>query len=98
MHELGIQTDDFYNNKQLAADYELLAIDYSSEIEFITAIEHKRYPMYGFTFHPEFFLLEFETYNKINIEQSEKTARIARSFSKALVDIGRKNSNRFNNT
>ena len=67
MHELGITTEDFYNDKNLSSAFELVAVDYSGDVEFITAIEHKKYPMYGFTFHPEFFFLEFETFNKINI-------------------------------
>lgn len=57
MHKLGITTEDFYNNSTVSNAFDLVAIDYSGDIEFIAAIEHKRYPMYGFIFHPEFFLI-----------------------------------------
>lgn len=77
MHEIGITTEDFYNDKYLSNEFDLLAVDYSGNTEFITAIEHKKYPFFGFAFHPEYFVIEFETYNTINIEQSERTKKIA---------------------
>lgn len=98
MHELGITTESFYANKRLSKEFKLLAVDYSSDVEFVTAIENKRYPIYGFTFHPEFFLMEFETYNKIKIQQNDKTAKIAKAFSTFINSQARQNSNRMNET
>lgn len=54
---------------------------WTDEIEFISAMEHKRYPVYTAMYHPEYQLLEFTNHKKWLTIDSPATDEIAYRFS-----------------
>ncbi|XP_055324546.1 gamma-glutamyl hydrolase-like [Sitodiplosis mosellana] len=62
-------------------------------LEFISTIEHKRYPFYGVQFHPEKVL--YEWIRNRNISHTEGAVASAQYFAQFFVNECRKNDNRF---
>lgn len=62
--------------------------------EFISTIEHVKYPFYGVQFHPEKNLYEWIR-NK-NITHTKESTRTSQYFAQFFVDECRKTSNKFN--
>jgi gamma-glutamyl hydrolase len=62
-------------------------------LEFISSIEHRRYPFYGVQFHPEKNLYEWVR-NK-NISHTRNAIKAAQYFADFFVDESRKSDNRF---
>lgn len=62
-------------------------------LEFISTIEHRRYPFYGVQFHPEKNLYEWVR-NK-NISHTRNAIQAAQYFADFFVNEARKSDNRF---
>jgi gamma-glutamyl hydrolase len=62
-------------------------------LEFISTIEHRRYPFYGVQFHPEKNLYEWVR-NK-NISHTRNAIHVAQFFADFFVNEARKSDNRF---
>ena len=53
-HGSGFTMDKWTNNTNLVSNYDILTTDYGTQgVGFVSSIEHKEYPIYGFQFHPE---------------------------------------------
>ncbi|XP_060535921.1 gamma-glutamyl hydrolase-like isoform X2 [Cylas formicarius] len=80
----------------LLDDWQILATNIDSNgLEFISAMEHRTYPLYGVQFHPEKNQFEFKK-NK-GFPHSEQSVRVAQHFANFFVGECRKNANRFPN-
>ncbi|XP_055912317.1 gamma-glutamyl hydrolase [Eupeodes corollae] len=64
-----------------------------NNIEFISTIEHVRYPFYGVQFHPEKVIFEWSLNDNIN--HTENSVKCAQYLSNFFVSECRKNSNSF---
>lgn len=62
-------------------------------IEFVSSVEHKKYPFYGIQFHPE--KVQYEWIRNQNIAHSANAVLVAQWFAKFFVDESRRNSNKF---
>lgn len=59
------------------------------EVEFISAMEHRKYPLYTSMYHPEYQLLEFTNDKKWLTIESAATDEIAYRFSLKLHQIAK---------
>lgn len=64
--------------------------------EFISSIEHKKYPFYGIQFHPEKNL--FEWVRNKNISHTTNAVLASQYFANFFVDESRKSSHHFKNS
>ena len=62
-------------------------------LEFISTIEHRRYPFYGVQFHPEKNL--FEWVRNKNISHTAHAIKASQYFADFFVNEARKNDNHF---
>lgn len=76
------QTDIWYDEKNVSGSH-------SPYIEFIAAMEHKRYPIFTTMYHPEYQLLVFTGSKKWTIIDNEITDEIAYRFSQKLNRIAK---------
>jgi gamma-glutamyl hydrolase len=54
MHMQGIATDTFQRNAKLSSFFDILSVDTdNNNHEFVSTIQAKNYPFYGFQWHPE---------------------------------------------
>lgn len=67
-----------------------------NNFEFISTIEHRRYPFYGVQFHPEKNLYEWVR-NK-NISHTPNAILAAQYFAQFFVNEARKSSHKFNDS
>lgn len=77
------QKDIWYDEKNVSNSQE-------SNIEFISAMEHKRYPLFAAMYHPEYQLLKFTNDDKKwTTIDSAATDEIAYRFSKKLNEVAK---------
>lgn len=67
-----------------------------NNFEFISSIEHKKYPFYGIQFHPEKNLYEWVR-NK-NISHTPNAVIASQYFAQFFVNEARKNNHQFRDT
>jgi gamma-glutamyl hydrolase len=67
MHSYGIKRSEFEESDAFTSFFKLLTTDVINGLEFVTAFEAYNYPIYAWTFHPEFALLEFKDHNQLNV-------------------------------
>jgi anthranilate/para-aminobenzoate synthase component II len=67
MHSYGIYRSKYEESESFKSFYRLLTTDTINGLEFLTAFEAYDYPIYGWTFHPEFALLKFLDHNQLNV-------------------------------
>lgn len=87
------------NLRQTGLDNEWQVISLSkdwNDLEFISVVEHKKYPFYGTQWHPEKILYEFVEGK--NISHSGGAIKAAHYFAEFFVDEARKNFNTFKNS
>lgn len=54
----GIKKDDFKKNTKLTEMFDVIATSRSNKVEYVSAFQHKKYPLIGLTFHPEKIVFE----------------------------------------
>ncbi|CEG36738.1 gamma-glutamyl hydrolase a [Plasmopara halstedii] len=99
-HELGITPERFNQYLSLTNFYNVLATNVDRKgVEFISAIEAKKYPIYGVQFHPEknsFEYGEFEDGTPFeDIDHSLKGVGSGQFFANFFISEARKNELRF---
>lgn len=67
-----------------------------NNIEFVSSIEHKKYPFYGTQYHPEKVL--YEWIPEHNIAHSPNAVLVSQWFSNFFVDQSRRNMNKFSDS
>ena len=78
-------------------DYTVIAHAYDLKgVEYVAAIEHKKYPIYAIQFHPEKNLHTWK-YNS-NVPHSLNAIELAQYFGNFFVNEARKNFNSFKNS
>lgn len=79
-HKWGFPLTDYLESKGFTEFFNLISINtLDNGVQFPTAFEAQRYPIYCVLYHPE--------YNMV-LNKSDKTLRIANSFSKILSSQG----------
>ena len=76
-------------DETLKDSFDVVATANSSNIEYISIIQHKTYPIIGISFHPEY--VSFEQNPKYNIPQNLNSVLVARLIANAFVFYGREN-------
>lgn len=81
----------------LLDDWNILATNKDiNDVEFISAMEHKKYPIYGVQFHPEKNQFEFK--KNRGFPHSIDSIKSAQFFANFFVNECRKNKNAFSNS
>lgn len=90
-------TEELLLQTGLDTEWEALSLSKDwNDLEFISIVEHKKYPFYGTQWHPEKILYEFVEGK--NISHSSGAIRAAHYFADFFVDEARKNFNTFENS
>ncbi|KAI8120162.1 Gamma-glutamyl hydrolase [Lucilia cuprina] len=89
-------TEETFANMKLNNIWDVMSLNHDWDgIEFISTIEHKKYPFYGTQFHPEKNIYEFIA-NR-NITHTSKAIQASQYFADFLVNEARRNRQQFNN-
>lgn len=89
-------TEETFATLKLNDVWKVMSVNHDwNGVEFISTIEHKKYPFYGVQFHPEKNLYEFVPNH--NITHTSQAIRASQYFANFIVDEARKNPNRFTN-
>ena len=76
-HHDGIKPIDFYNNKKISDNYQIVATNIDRNgVSFISIFEAKEYPIYGLQFHPE----RIYDFCLDNINHNEKSIKANTEF------------------
>lgn len=87
-------TEKKFAEKGLDKEYRTISTNKDwNGFEFISTMEHKKYPFYGLQFHPEKNM--FEWIRNKNISHTANAVLSAQYFTNFFVTEVRKNSNRF---
>ncbi|TMW41606.1 hypothetical protein DOY81_013314, partial [Sarcophaga bullata] len=85
-----------FANMKLDQLWDVMSINYDWDgIEFISTIEHKKYPFYGTQFHPEKNIYEF--IRNRNITHTSRAIQASQYFADFLLNESRRNRQQFNN-
>eukprot|EP01022_Parablepharisma_sp_SALTPOND_P033589 TRINITY_DN89082_c1_g1_i1.p1 TRINITY_DN89082_c1_g1~~TRINITY_DN89082_c1_g1_i1.p1 ORF type:complete len:362 (+),score=33.92 TRINITY_DN89082_c1_g1_i1:94-1086(+) len=89
-HHYYVDYLDFLENKPLMDFFDILAysLDKDETFAFITAMEAKKYPIYGTQFHPE-----LRPYNVEDRIPGPENTKLAQTFGNFFVNEARKNAN-----
>ncbi|XP_065360981.1 gamma-glutamyl hydrolase A [Calliphora vicina] len=89
-------TEETFANMKLNEMWDVMSLNHDWDgIEFISTIEHKKYPFYGTQFHPEKNIYEFIP-NR-NITHTSRAIKASQYFADFLVNEARRNRQQFNN-
>ncbi|XP_023297410.2 gamma-glutamyl hydrolase [Lucilia cuprina] len=89
-------TEETFANMKLNNIWDVMSLNHDWDgIEFISTIEHKKYPFYGTQFHPEKNIYEFIA-NR-NITHTSKAIQASQYFADFLVNEARRNRQQFKN-
>lgn len=85
-----------FTNTDLPVQWRVLSTSISEQgIEFISAIEHREYPIFGVQFHPEKPMFEWGELQ--NLPHSKASIHANRYFYDILVMLSKLNDNKFQN-
>ena len=95
-HNWGLRRDDFKSNQYLSTFFDVTSysVDRNNDL-FVASIEGKKFPFYGFQFHPEKAM--FENKAKEDINHDLLTCRAAKSLMDVFVNLTNKNNHKVNN-
>lgn len=82
-----------FTKARLNEEWKVLTLNTVRRWQFISSIEHKRYPFLGVQFHPERYLSEWHSSSKA--PYSWPAIRANRYFYDLLVELAKFNRNRF---
>ncbi|KAJ8924851.1 hypothetical protein NQ315_001006 [Exocentrus adspersus] len=86
-------TKSVLEENSILSNWKVLATNKDvNQLEFISAMESKEFPIYGVQFHPEKNQFEFE---KNKIPHSKEAVEVAQYFGNFFVDEARRNNNTF---
>eukprot|EP01022_Parablepharisma_sp_SALTPOND_P008726 TRINITY_DN136782_c0_g1_i1.p1 TRINITY_DN136782_c0_g1~~TRINITY_DN136782_c0_g1_i1.p1 ORF type:complete len:322 (+),score=31.47 TRINITY_DN136782_c0_g1_i1:122-1087(+) len=96
-HVRKVDNDTFYSNLPLVEQYNILSHSPSYDLGqwFISAIEGKKYPVYGTQFHPEKWTFEVDW--EEDTIKTRDTVTLGHLFATFFVEECRNNKNQFNN-
>jgi len=86
-HELGITPDHFKKYPELVESLNLLGTSKTPEnLEFVTIIEHKKYPFFGTQFHPEKSQFEKRASTVETLHRDYKSLSVTSSLIRQMID------------
>ncbi|KAK9880828.1 hypothetical protein WA026_013155 [Henosepilachna vigintioctopunctata] len=89
-------TDNTIHRNNLQDEWKLVTRNKDDEdIEFISTMEHKKYPFYGLQFHPEKSRFEFK--ETLDIKHNFNSTLVSQYFANFFIEKCKKNNNRFPN-
>ncbi|CAL1686453.1 unnamed protein product [Lasius platythorax] len=92
-HQFCVTMEDL-RRVNLTDEFRVLSLNRDKEgLEFISTLEHMRFPFYGVQFHPEKNLYEWVTGK--NIPHGRNATLVAQYFANFFVNEARKNSHEF---
>ena len=97
-HDKGIQPKDFYEHPQLGQFFHILATNVDRRgVPFVSAIEAKRFRIFGVQFHPEKNMFEWGTYPDGTpyevIDHAPDAIQASQYLANFFVDQARRNTN-----
>lgn len=94
-HHNGMRVKDFIANKNLNRSFKVIAYYRKNGMRFVSAIQHRRYPIAGTQFHPEKLL--FEHKKKVNVHLTQYSSMASQEMSRILFEPTLRNMNMFDN-
>ncbi|XP_044134979.1 gamma-glutamyl hydrolase-like [Bufo gargarizans] len=95
-HHFGITPKTFLANEKLATFYRILSTNQDQDdVEFISTMEARDYPIYAVQWHPE--VNRFQWRSDLAFPHSVNAIWISQYLANFFVDEARKNANRFSN-
>jgi len=86
-HELGITPDHFKKYPELEGNYNILGTSKDPKnLEFVTIIEHKKYPFFGTQFHPEKSQFEKRASTVETLHRDYKSLSVTSSLIRQMID------------
>ncbi|KAJ1090206.1 hypothetical protein NDU88_003341 [Pleurodeles waltl] len=93
-HHFGLETQDFYANKNLRNFYNVLSTNTDKVgLEFVSTMEGKKYPFYGVQWHPE--VNRFQWKKELAFPHSPNAVRLSFYMADFFVNEARKSSHQF---
>ena len=83
-HQNGMRVKDFIANKNLNRSFKVISYYRKNSMRFVSAIQHRRYPIAGTQFHPEKIL--FEHKKKVNVHLTQYSIMSSQEMSRILFD------------
>ena len=97
-HKWCLNITQYDENKNISDNFWLVSRNIYVGHEFVSTIEHKKYPFYGSAYHPEKNQFEFVVNaNKGNISHDWNAIQVGQYFGNFLVNEARLNWNHFKN-
>lgn len=93
-HNYMVDIEKFKKEKKLSDFFRIVSTSPSEQghFEFVSSIEGRQYPFYGFQHHPEWCYHDFY-YPKMKVIKSEVTAEIGNAVARLFLGDARRNQN-----
>jgi len=89
-HDKGITPDHFKKYPELVENFNVLATSKTpNSVEYVTIIEHKKYPIFGTQFHPEKSQWEKRATTVENLNREYSNLSVTSSLIRQMVDYAR---------
>lgn len=95
-HHYGIRVKDFNASKKLTEKFRLIAYYKKKGAMYVSAVQHKRYPIVGVQFHPEKTL--FEHKNSVNSKLTLQSSMASQEMARMIFGPALPNLNRFSSS
>ena len=92
-HSYSILLEDYLGNDNLSTNFTLLSTNMGDDdFEYISSVEHVKYPFYGIQFHVENNMYKFKAYDSVDPPHSEIARDLTSYFSQLFISEARKNN------
>lgn len=89
-------TEQSFLEPPLNGSWRIMSLNHDTEgVEFVSSIEHLKYPFYGVQFHPEKPIYEF---GSSHVPHTKSSIRIGQYFADFFVNEARRNPHNFTTT